>query len=113
LGVDRLVARADLYVQAVRGRVPPAVAATEGGFDAAAAAEQWMTPASLILAAGFAALGAAPSFLRRSQRDLQPWRVSAAHPLRGMLGLANRLRVRYVPDAWPAATDRLVCWAGI
>lgn len=114
LGVEQLTERVSLYRETLRdGMVPPTVPASEGGFDAVAALGQWATSGSLLLGAGCAALGAGALFLRRSRRDVQPWRVAPTHPLRDLIDLANRVRQRYVPDARPASADRLALCAGL
>lgn len=46
-------------------------------------------------------------FLGRTRRDLQPLVIHEAHSLRSYIGLFNRLRQRYAPDAGLAGKDRL------
>jgi ABC-type transport system involved in multi-copper enzyme maturation permease subunit len=113
LGVDRVVLQAEVYLAALRGWGRPLRAASEGGYDATAAAGHWASTASLTVALAFAALALSASFLRRSRRDLRPWRIGAGHPLRGLLGLANRIRGRYTPDSLPGVGDRLLLVGGV
>jgi hypothetical protein len=113
LGIDRLALQSQLYLGALRGSNRPLIAASEGGYDAVAAAGRWASAASLTVALGLAALALSASFLRRSRRDLRPWRIAPHHPLRGSIGLLNRLRVLYTPDAKPSAADRLLLAAGV
>ncbi len=96
----------------LRGRWQP-VSPSEAGYPLAASLDHFVP--SILLTAGLAAflLGLAPAFLRRTRRDLQPWRVSESHPLRTFLRIVNRVREEYAPDAGRQASDVLVRFAGV
>ncbi len=113
IGGDRLAERLQLYLNGRHYGARPAIVASEGGYDALAAAGQWLGAAAIALAIGLAALGVAASFLRRGQRDARPWRIAPTHPLRDFLRLLHRLRQRYSPDPVPDAADRLALVAAV
>jgi ABC-type transport system involved in multi-copper enzyme maturation permease subunit len=52
-------------------------------------------------------LAAAAFYLRRTRRDLRPWRIRETHQLRTMLRTLNRVREEYAPDAGSSTADRL------
>lgn len=95
------------YSPALRNN-PLAYAATQASSDLAIV-WHWVVTRHLF-AVGFAVLilALASAFLRRTQRDLQPTRVSDQHPLRSYIGLFTRLRQRHAPDACLGPQER---WA--
>jgi hypothetical protein len=52
-------------------------------------------------------------YLRRTRRDLRPWRVAETHPLRTLLKTANRVREEFAPDAGSSLSDRMTLAAGL
>jgi ABC-type transport system involved in multi-copper enzyme maturation permease subunit len=86
---------------------------SEAGYPLIAAFDRFVP--SMLLTAGVAALmlGLAPAFLRRTRRDLRPWRVAEGHPLRTFIRTINRVRQEYSPDAGRQAGDVLAMLAGI
>ena len=67
------------------------------------------------LAAGVAALsiGLSCSYLRRTKRDLRPWRISEQHPLRSFLRIANRMREELAPDGALEIPERVALALGL
>ncbi|HEV2721001.1 MAG TPA: hypothetical protein VG323_13345 [Thermoanaerobaculia bacterium] len=59
------------------------------------------------------ALGIAAHMLRRSRRDLRPWRIPAGHRFRSFLRFFNSIREEYAPDAGASRADWLALAAGI
>jgi len=58
-------------------------------------------------------LGIAARYLRRTRRDLRPWRIPADHRFRSFLRLFNGVREEYAPDAGAGRADWLVLAVGI
>jgi hypothetical protein len=78
---------------------------TESGWPVEAAFDT-MVPGALMAAAGACLLlGIAPAFLRRTKRDVRPWRIREDHPLRTFLRTLNRIREEYALDAGRQRAD--------
>jgi hypothetical protein len=52
-------------------------------------------------------------YLRRTRRDLRPWKIAANHPLRTLIGSVNRIREEYAPDSGTGTTDRVALVVGL
>lgn len=52
-------------------------------------------------------------YLRRTRRDLRPWKVAERHSLGTLLKTANRVREEYAPDAGSSLPDRVTLAAGL
>jgi ABC-type transport system involved in multi-copper enzyme maturation permease subunit len=52
-------------------------------------------------------------YLRRTRRDLRPWKPAANHPLRTLIGVVNRFREEYAPDSGTGTADRVALFAGL
>ncbi|MEK6375248.1 MAG: ABC transporter permease [Acidobacteriota bacterium] len=46
-------------------------------------------------------------YLRRTRRDLRPWKIQETHQLRTLLRTANRIREEYAPDSGSSTSDRV------
>jgi hypothetical protein len=70
----------------------------EAAYPLAATVDRVLPRAALPFGIAFALLGIATMYLRRTRRDLRPWRPRPDHPLRSFIGVVNRLRDSYSPD---------------
>jgi hypothetical protein len=52
-------------------------------------------------------------YLRRTRRDLRPWKIAASHPLRTLIGGVNRIREEYAPDSGTGTADRVALVVGL
>jgi len=52
-------------------------------------------------------------YLRRTRRDLGPWKIAANHPLRTLIGGVNRIREEYAPDSGTGTADRVALFVGL
>ncbi|MEO8505287.1 MAG: hypothetical protein ABI609_15430 [Acidobacteriota bacterium] len=89
-----------------------ALPASESPQPPAQIAAAAISASALALAGCLAVLTTSTAFLRRSARDLPPWKPRADHPLRTLLALAARLRPRYAPDPRLERADRLLLACG-
>lgn len=46
-------------------------------------------------------------YLRRTRRDLRPWKIPETHQLRTLMRTANRIREEYAPDSGSGTSDRV------
>ena len=81
---------------------------TAAGYDVETAVDRLLPESALIVACTIAIAGVTPAFLRRTRRDVRPWRIRDDHPLRTMLRGINRIREDYRPDAGLQPIDRIV-----
>ena len=79
--------------------------ASESGFPVEMAFDEVLPGALVASAAAIALLGIAPAFLRRTKRDVRPWRIREDHPLRTFLKTLNRIREEYSLDAGRQRAD--------
>jgi hypothetical protein len=86
---------------------------TESGWPVEAAFDAMVPGALMACAASIALLGIAPAFLRRTKRDIRPWRIREDHPLRTFLRALNRVREEYALDAGRQRADVLLFLAAI
>ena len=82
-------------------------AASEGIYDPRAAASEIAVLMAVPLAMTLLLLILAPRLLRRTRPDHRPWKPRPDHPLRTLLGVANRFRERYAPDPGWTRSDAL------
>jgi ABC-type transport system involved in multi-copper enzyme maturation permease subunit len=87
--------------------------ASDAPYDFRAALARLLPAMMLTLGIAAALLGCATAFLRRSRRDLRPWRASGDHPFRTAIRLANRIREDFALDPVLGWRDRLVIAFGI
>jgi hypothetical protein len=113
LGWRFLDYRAGRVLEAVAGEVPRywwekgmPFPASEAPLDVPTDAAGHVPYLIPCLALGLLSLAVAPRLLRRSRRDLPPWKVGPDHPLRSFVALAARLRDRYAPDPRLGPRDR-------
>jgi hypothetical protein len=71
---------------------------TETPFDIRGAFDDLLPRLGLFAAIAALLLALAPFFLRRTRRDVRPWRIPADHSLRTFLKSLNRIREEYTPD---------------
>lgn len=83
------------------------------GYEIETAVDELLPQSALIVAVALIFAAVAPAFLRRTRRDVRPWRIREDHPLRTMLLGLNRMREEYRPDAGMQPVDRLVLLAAI
>jgi ABC-type transport system involved in multi-copper enzyme maturation permease subunit len=57
--------------------------------------------------------GIACSYLRRTKRDLRPWRIHESHQFRSFLRLMNRIREAYAPDGGLEIPERIALILGL
>lgn len=86
---------------------------SESGWPVEAAFDAMVPGALMTFAASIALLGIAPAFLRRTKRDIRPWRIREDHPLRTFLRTLNRVREEYALDAGRQRADVLLFLAAI
>jgi hypothetical protein len=86
---------------------------TDAGYDvrneAAAAVPTMALPAALACVL----FGLTPLYVRRTRRDIQPWRIAADSPVRTLLVAVNRIRTELAPDGLPGISDRLAAVGGL
>jgi hypothetical protein len=87
--------------------------ATEAGWPVEAAFDAMIPGTLLACAASLVLLGIAPAFLRRTKRDIRPWRIREDHPLRTFLRTLNRIREEYTLDAGRQRADVLLFVAAL
>jgi hypothetical protein len=90
-----------------RARLP-----TEAAFPLRESVEEMVPRGALFFGLGAFLLGISTLYLRRTRRDLRPWRTRADHPLRSFIATANRLRTEYSPDGSIAAAEWLAVAGG-
>src|SRR5258708_6763263 len=78
---------------------------TEAAYPLAATIDGMLPRIALLFGLAAALLGMATLYLRRTRRDLRPWRARADHPLRSFIGVINRLRDAYSPDGSIGAAE--------
>lgn len=86
---------------------------SESGWPIEAALDAMVPEALIAFAASVALLGVAPAFLRRTRRDIRPWRIREDHPLRTFLRTLNRIREEYALDAGRQREDMLILAAAL
>jgi ABC-type transport system involved in multi-copper enzyme maturation permease subunit len=86
---------------------------TEAAYAFGAELESMLPRAALLFGLTAVCLGIASFYLRRTRRDIRPWRVREDHPLRSFHRLFNRLRDAYTPDGAPALPEWLALAAGV
>ncbi|HEX6098298.1 MAG TPA: hypothetical protein VF432_18385 [Thermoanaerobaculia bacterium] len=86
---------------------------SESGWPVEAAFDAMLPGAMMTFAAAVALLGVAPAFLRRTRRDIRPWRIREDHPLRTFLRAINRVREEYALDAGRQRADVLLFLAAL
>jgi ABC-type transport system involved in multi-copper enzyme maturation permease subunit len=47
-------------------------------------------------------------YLRRTRRDLRPWKIPETHQLRTLIRTVNRIREEYAPDSGSSTPDRIM-----
>jgi hypothetical protein len=105
IGFDPLVL--ERLVWTVRGFWqfdPPSAA----GYPLETELDRMLPESALMVAVTLFLIGIAPAFLRRSKRDVKPWRIREDHQFRTMLRGLNRMREEYRPDAGLQTADRVV-----
>ena len=97
---------------ALRGWTTPDLP-TEAGYgvrnEAAAALPAMALPAAIACLL----FGITPLYVRRTRRDLRPWRIAAHSPVRTLLIAVNRIRTEFAPDGMPGVSDRVAAVAGV
>jgi hypothetical protein len=78
---------------------------TEAAYPLAATIDGMLPRVALLFGLAAALLGIATLYLRRTRRDLRPWRPRPDHPLRSFIGVINRLRDTYSPDGSIGAAE--------
>lgn len=96
----------------IRGRYVPQLP-TDAGYPLAMHLRGFLPPAALLLGVGAMLIGVATMYLRRTRRDLRPWKVRDDHPLRSFIKVANRIRDEYSPDGTVGVFERLALVAGV
>jgi ABC-type transport system involved in multi-copper enzyme maturation permease subunit len=71
---------------------------SEAGYPLAREFEELRIQIASFLAISAIFLGLSCAYLRRTRRDVRPWRIGANHPLRTFLRTVNRIREEYTPD---------------
>jgi len=64
--------------------------------------------AGITAAISIVLLAAAAFYLRRTRRNLRPWKIGEKHQLRTLLRTFNRVREEYAPDSGSSGFDRAV-----
>ncbi len=105
------VERLDQIMYVARGWIRNVT--SEAGFHHRAQLEAAAVRAAMPFAVAMALLGVASMYIRRSRRDLRPWRIPETHQLRSFLRMLNRLRDEYTPDATREWPDRLAIVTGV
>lgn len=105
MGFDPLVLQRLIWTARGFWRFDPPSAA---GYPLELELDRLFPESALIAAVTLFLLGVAPAFLRRSKRDVKPWRIREDHQFRTMLRGLNRMREEYRPDAGLQASDRIV-----
>jgi hypothetical protein len=91
---------------------------TEAAYPLAASVDSLVPRAALPFGIAFALLGIATMYLRRTRRDLLPWRPRPDHPLRSFISVINRVRDHYSPDGsigtaeWTSVATGLLLFGG-
>jgi hypothetical protein len=67
-----------------------------------------LSRAGITAAMSIVLLAAAAFYLRRTRRNLRPWKIGEKHPLRTLLRTFNRIREEYAPDSGSSGFDRAV-----
>lgn len=82
---------------AIRGYVDVATPSA-AGFPLAAELEVALLDAAMAIAAAVFFLGISCAYLRRTKRDIRPWRIREDNQFRSFLRTLNRIREEYAPD---------------
>lgn len=85
---------------------------TDAGYEFAAQLDRTLTEGALLFGVTAIVFGIATRHLRRTKRDLRPWRVRDDHPLRSFVKVINRWRDDYARDAAPEWPERAALVAG-
>jgi hypothetical protein len=67
-----------------------------------------LSRAGVTAAMSIVLLAASGFYLRRTRRDLRPWKIAETHQIRTMLRTFNRIREEYAPDSGSSSFDRAV-----
>jgi hypothetical protein len=102
----------DAFIWAFRGW-GAAPLPTEAPFDVATALDELAPRDALIAGIAAMLLGIAPLILRRTRRDIRPWRIPPDHKLRTFLKAINRFRDDFTPDGAIEWSEVLVAALGI
>jgi ABC-type transport system involved in multi-copper enzyme maturation permease subunit len=90
------------------GRTP-----SDAAFPLRTEARALLSRAGITAAISIVLLALSTFYLRRTRRDLRPWRIPEKHQLRTMLKTINRIREEYAPDSGSSTSDRVVLAAGV
>jgi hypothetical protein len=96
----------------LRGYYSP-ILPTEAAYPLAAGMRRALWENALIAAFAFLLLAVSMIFLRRTRRDLRPWRPKPDHQLRSLIRLANRIRSEYSPDGSIGTAEWLMLGCGL
>ena len=78
---------------------------SESGWPIEATFDTMLPNALIAVAVALMLLAITPAFLRRTKRDVRPWRISNTHPLRTFLKTLNRIREEYALDGGRQPAD--------
>ncbi len=102
----------DELTWAIRGFWFPDVP-SDAAFPLRARSRALVSRAGITGAMTIAFLALSTFYLRRTRRDLRPWKLAANHPLRTLIGGVNRIREEYAPDSGSGTADRVALIVGL
>jgi ABC-type transport system involved in multi-copper enzyme maturation permease subunit len=102
----------DELMWAVRGFWFPDVP-SDAAFPLRARSRALISRAGITTVMTIVLLAISTFYLRRTRRDLRPWKIAANHPLRTLIGVVNRFREEYAPDSGAGSADRVALIAGL
>lgn len=102
----------DELMWAIRGYWYPDVP-SDAAFPLRARSRTLLSRAGITTVMTIVLLALSTFYLRRTRRDLRPWKLAANHPLRTLIGVVNRIREEYVPDSGTGTADRVALIVGL
>ena len=102
----------DELTWAIRGYWFPDVP-SDAAFPLRARSRALISHAGITTAMTIVLLALSTFYLRRTRRDLRPWKIAAKHPLRTLIGVVNRIREEYAPDSGAGRADRVALVVGL
>jgi hypothetical protein len=97
---------------ALRGWFTPDLP-TEAGYDTRNEAAAAFPAIALPAAIACVLFAMTPLYVRRTRRDIQPWRIAANSPVRTLLATVHRIRTELAPDGMLGISDRLAAVVGL
>ena len=103
----------DSLLQSMRWKYYGDVIPSAAGYPFARELERVLVHGAFAVAVTALFAGVACSYLRRTKRDLRPWRIAGDHPFRSFQRIMNRFREAYTPDGGLEIPEKIAVVLGL